>query len=427
MASEASPWRAIKYLRDGFAALLLAMTNQSAVPEMPYLINVLHITPTYYPATYWGGPIFSVYGLNNALARLPGVSLKVLTTDAAGPGVAERVDVQNLDDGLFVNQEVLFTRRVAGAEVSFELLFRLPSLIRWADVVHLTATYSFPTIPTLFLCRVLDKPVVWSPRGAIQEAYEWAGAPRKRLKRAWERLCNALIRPGRAVAHVTSERERVATQARIPRAKAVIVPNGVDVPDSLPDRVWQPDGRLRLMYLGRISPKKGIENLLHAMCQLVDSDISLRIYGTGPSDYVASIKHLAARLGLRNPMVEFAGHVDGEDKTEAFRTTDVCVVPSFSENFCMVVPEALAHGVPVIASQGTPWRQIEDKHCGLWVDNSPASLVQAILQIRSAPLAEMGRRGREWVEAEYSWESIAGKMVDVYRELVSVGAGLHEQ
>jgi glycosyltransferase involved in cell wall biosynthesis len=93
----------------------------------------------------------------------------------------------------------------------------------------------------------------------------------------------------------------------------------------------------------------------------------------------------------------------------------------------MVVPEALAHGVPVIASQGTPWRQIEDKHCGLWVDNSPASLVQAILQIRSAPLAEMGRRGREWVEAEYSWESIAGKMVDVYRELVSVGAGLHEQ
>ena len=47
-------------------------------------MKILHITPAYYPATYWGGPIFSVYHLNNALATIPGIERKVLTTNSAG-------------------------------------------------------------------------------------------------------------------------------------------------------------------------------------------------------------------------------------------------------------------------------------------------------------------------------------------------------
>jgi len=293
--------------------------------------------------------------------------------------------------------------------VSPGLLRRLPSLIRWADVVHLTATYSFPTLPTLFFCRLMGKPVVWSPRGAILDAYDWAGAPRKRLKRIWEWCCNALIPRGRVIAHVTSDKEREAVEVRVPRAKGVIVPNGVDVPVALPNREWQPDGRLRLMFLGRISPKKGIENLLSALRMLNAPDITLTIYGTGPADYEVSIRRLAADLEGPGGTVSFAGHVSGEGKAQAFRTADVCVVPSFSENFCMVVAEALAHGVPVIASHGTPWSCVEEKQCGMWVDNNPEALAQAIAAIRSMPLTEMGRRGWEWMRGEYSWNSVAAE------------------
>lgn len=381
-------------------------------------MKILHVTPTYYPATYWGGPIFSVYALNNALARLPDVALRVLTTDAAGPNMNDRVDVSALGEGLYPGQEVLFTRRVAGVCVSVELLRRLPSLIRWADVVHLTATYSFPTIPTLFLCRMLNRPVVWSHRGAILDACEWADTPRKRLKRIWERLCNALICLGRVVAHVTSEKEQAAAQARIPKAKAVIVPNGVDVPHCLTAKDWMPHNKLRLMFMGRISPKKGIENLLQAMHILNDPGVSLTIYGTGPSDYEASVRRLADELMFPIGMVVFAGHVDGEAKIRAFLSADVCVVPSYSENFCMVVAEALAHGVPVIASHGTPWGAVEEKGGGLWVDNSPDALVRAIMQLRSMPLEEMGKRGWEWMGMAYSWDSLATEMMNVYNKLI---------
>lgn len=380
-------------------------------------MNILHIAPTYYPATYWGGPIFSVYALNNALAYLPDVSLTILTTDSAGPQLEDRLDKDVLS-GLYPNQDVNITRRIWGTSVSIELLRKLPRLVRQADVVHLTATYSFPTIPTLVLCRIFNKPLVWSPRGAVLDAHQWEGSRRKRLKRWWERICNILILPGRVLAHTTAEQERAVMQQRLPRATAIIVPNAVDVPAEFSTREWLPDGRLRLMYLGRLSPKKGIENLLEAISLLKGSNISLNIYGTGDRDYTERLKLLAEQLGLLGEEVSFIGHVDGEAKSAAFAKADVCVVPSYTENFCMVVAEALAHGVPVIASHGTPWAAVEVKGCGLWVDNIPDSLVQAINKMRVMALPEMGNIGRSWMEQEFSWSSAANDMLSHYKQVV---------
>jgi glycosyltransferase involved in cell wall biosynthesis len=321
--------------------------------------------------------------------------------------------------GLYPNQDVIITRRVAGASMSFEMLKKLPGLVYWADVVHLTATYSFPTIPTLVLCRIFSKPLVWSPRGAIQDASEWEGSKHRKLKRMWERFCNTLIPFGGVVTHTTSKREQVATQKRLPRATAMIVPNGVDSPDDLPNRDWLPDGRLRLIYLGRLSPKKGIENLLHAIDIIDDPTVSLTIFGEGDIAYSAGLNELAVQLGLLGKSVFFAGKVDGEAKSTAFYNADVCVVPSHSENFCMVVAEALAHGVPVVASRGTPWAEIEENQCGFWVDNNPTSLAKAIVQIRALELPKMGSCGRAWMIREFAWSPLAEDMMDIYRSLVS--------
>ncbi len=107
-------------------------------------MNILHITPTHYPATYWGGPIFSVYQMNNALAQIANVQLKVLTTDSAGPKVSDHLS--NIEKNMSFPYEVIFTRPMAGACVSTGLLRQLPKSLRWADAVHLTATYSFLSV-----------------------------------------------------------------------------------------------------------------------------------------------------------------------------------------------------------------------------------------------------------------------------------------
>ncbi len=399
-------------------------------------MKILHVTPTYYPATYWGGPIFSVYHMNNALAELPGVQLKVLTTDSAGPKLVDRLDVASVDRSQYPNQMVIFTRRVAGVCVSIELLRRLPALIRWADGVHLTATFSFPTLPTLALCRLYGKPVVWSFRGALlddqnRHAYAPQSAFKHLIKATWNRLCRWCISPDRVALHVTTEQERVAVSRIYPESRFSIIPNGVEVPATMPQRDrTKSDGWLRLMFMGRFAPKKGIENLLQAVAKL-DIPVSLDLYGTstvgqGGRHYGEGLISLARELGLMESTVRFRGQVTGDAKTRAFTASDVCIIPSYSENFCIVVAEALAMGMPVIVSSKLlQWEEVVQQNCGLWVDNDPESLAQAIDRIRDMDLSAMGKNGKEWVMREFDWKRIARDMRNVYDNLIEEAKYVH--
>jgi glycosyltransferase involved in cell wall biosynthesis len=381
-------------------------------------IKVLHVVPAFFPATYWGGPIFSVFGLCNALAEIPGVQLRVLTSDTAGPRLSERVKVSGFPMRYPCGYDVFFTRRILMNEIAPGMLRWLWSMIRWADVVHLTGAYSFPTIPTLLACRLLKKPLVWSPRGALQATEEWKGAKKRKLKKVWEQICSAVM-PERCVLHVTSEKERKMSLERLPNAVATMIPNGTDIPELLPARRWRPDGVLRLLFLGRLDPQKGIENLLEALSQIDNDAVRLDIYGTGDFSYSRLLVSLANGLNLGD-RVRFHGHVEAEEKTAAFLAADLCIMPSHSENFGMVVVEALAHGVPVIASKGTPWATLVKKGCGLWVENSPESLAKAIQSAKEMDINGMGKRGREWVCAEMNWKRIADDMFTEYRRLVEV-------
>ena len=309
--------------------------------------------------------------------------------------------------------EVFYCAKTIGKDLSLGLLDKLPATIRWADVVHLTSAYSFSTIPTLLLCLLMRKPVVWSPRGALQR---WGGSTRPSLKKIWELTCNALLNPERCVLHVTSQDEAEESRRRITRARIEIVENGVDIPAHVPDRSWVPDGAPRLLFIGRLHTKKGIENLLQAL-KILDERVSLTICGTGEADYESSLRAQVDDLGLSR-RVRFAGHIEGEAKSRVFQNADICVVPSYTENFAMVVAEALAHGVPVIASRGTPWREIESHDCGLWVENDPESLARAIEQMRVQDLHLMGQNGRRWMQESFSWQSASERMYTIYERLV---------
>ena len=377
-------------------------------------LKILHIVPSFYPAVYFGGPTVSLYGLCNHLAALSGVDLRVMTTDTNGPKRADRIAPNELQSSVFPDYEVLFCRKLIGADFSLSLLLRLWPQIAWADVVHVTATYSSPTIPALIAARALRKPVVWSPRGALQR---WAQSKRVAAKRVWEQLCDVLLDPERSVLHLTSQMEADESALRIRKAKPLVIENGVDAPELLPVRDWRPNGQLRLLYIGRLDPKKGIDNLLEALAGMRDRSMRLRICGGGSPEYAAYLGNICRQLGLETT-VTFVGIVEGAAKIEEFLSADVCIVPSHTENFGMVVAEALAHGTPVIASRGTPWSAIETHGAGLWVPNDPKELAGAISRIRQSDLPAMGRAGRQWMMRSYTWRAIAERMLAVYRGLV---------
>ena len=370
-------------------------------------MKVLHVVPSFHPAYFYGGPIRSTFELCRNLAEL-GCEVRVLTTDANGLSKVLDVD-KNEEVELPEGFRVRYCPRRLRHSVSPTLMRLLPTYMRWADVVHLTGVYNFPTLPTLWGGRSLNKAMIWSPRGALQR---WEGSSRIGLKAVWDFLWYHTTDRAELTMHVTSEHESRETLARFPKLRMAMIPNGVDVPADL-DRTER-NGDLRLLFIGRLDPKKGIEALLKA-CSLVDSapPWRLAIAGWGAPEYVSQLKEQIHALGVKG-RVEIMGEVLSEAKKRLFECSDVTLVPSYTENFAIVVAEALAHGVPVIASKGTPWSRLEDMKCGLWVDNDPETLAAAIRSISTMPLQDMGSRGREWMQNEFSWRSVTKQMLDVY-------------
>lgn len=310
--------------------------------------------------------------------------------------------------------EVICCHRIARRAISPAMLRMLMHHVKWADVVHLHEAYSFPTIPTMIAARLFDRPLVWMPHGGLQR---WARTRRQRLKKIWEMGCRVAA-PARLALHMTSRAEADDSAARFPNVTMIVIPNGVEVLTELP--IKKRGSILRVGFIGRLNEIKGIENLL-AACRLVKDGsglaLSVDIAGTGEPSYEDSLRRKIIGLGVSDT-VRMVGEVRGAAKADFFARHDVIVLPSHTENFGIVVAEALAHGVPVIASRGTPWAQLETKECGLWVYNDPASIASATERIATMPLDEMGARGRRWMEELYSWDRATDELLDLYGQMI---------
>ena len=386
-------------------------------------MNVLHVSPSFYPATRFGGPIWSTLELCNCLAEQPNLNVKVVTTDMGCEGVDTHSKSCSLQNFMPLNYDVTYARCIFGRDIAPGLITTLLQEIRRADIIHLTGVYSFPTLPTLFLARAAKKPVLWSPRGALLASENWEAASHPKKKRAWEACCTRLSSKSRTVLHVTSQPELGASLGRMPQLRAVMIPNGVEIPRNIapPKRKLTrercKDEALNILYIGRLHPIKALENLIVALSILPTGFATLSILGRGSSAYKGDLVNLVNSLGLTES-VSFHGHFDEDAKQEAYARADVCVLPSHSENFGMVVAEALASCTPVIASAGVPWPELEVRNCGIWTkDNTPECLAEALIDINQRDRRTMGRNGRRWMQSEFNWHQISRMFVSVYEAM----------
>ncbi|SFS01626.1 glycosyltransferase [Yoonia litorea] len=367
-------------------------------------MKILHITPSFFPATFWGGPIWSTKAICDGIAQTEGFDLSVMSSDAAGLRVSDRVVPVGLP------YPVRYFRRVAGHAFAPAMFASLPGAIAAADVVHITGVFSAPTLPTLALCKVFGKPLIWSPRGAIQATEAWGDCPRRGQKRAFLQLARMLM-PAAVVLHATSASEAEANTAVFRHASSCTIPNAVTLPPAVPRHAEQ--DALRLMFLGRLHPKKGLDLLIKAMDALPRS-VSLDIYGDGSPDDLAALQTLAGRVGQR---VRFHGHVEGQAKWDAFARADLFVLPSHSENFGIAIAEALAHCVPVLTTDATPWQDLDRHGCGRAISLQTDDLATVILQMGQEDLPAMGQRGRAWMQRDFAPEAMVARFADLYRGL----------
>jgi glycosyltransferase involved in cell wall biosynthesis len=376
-------------------------------------VTVLHVTPTFYPAARFGGPIVSLRGLCDALAVRGDTEITVLTSDSSGFRSSERLSQEEMASAREeLAYPVAYRRKTCGAEFSISMLAAIAEMVAQADVVHISYAYSWSSLAALRACVRAGVSAVWTPRGALQG---WSERRKRRLKRLWDGYALRLCRHGNVVLHFTSDAEAADSIAAMPGVRHVVVQNGVDIPPVV-RHAPRAGSALRVLYLGRLHPIKALGNLLSALARTGD-DITLDICGDGDAAYRAELEAriLRERLGKR---VRLHGHVDGPEKESLLQTADLLVLPSHTENFGMAAAEALACGIPVLASTGTPWQELDARGCGRCVPNDAASLAAALRQMQGMDLEAMGERGREWMRSSFSWEASAEAMHDVYTSML---------
>lgn len=152
------------------------------------------------------------------------------------------------------------------------------------------------------------------------------------------------------------------------------------------------------------------------------------VSGELEKEYEAKVKARVKELGLEDLFI-FTGALNDDEKWEAYARADLFVLPTYSENFGIVVAEALWAGVPVITTKGTPWKELEERKCGKWIDlpsggsNSSAwpTLVfalEGVMSMSDDERQEMGESGRKLVEEKYTWNAVVKKMIVGYEEIL---------
>jgi len=145
----------------------------------------------------------------------------------------------------------------------------------------------------------------------------------------------------------------------------------------------------------------------------------------GP-DKVGHLEEVMRRVRMHGleSSVEYVGEAEAAVKAALFENANLFVLPSFSENFGVVVAEALAHGLPVITTRGAPWEGLVNYGCGWWVEPTVDGLTEALreaLCMDPASLCKMGEKGSEYAK-EFGWPDISLKTADVYRWVLGQGS-----
>ncbi len=385
-------------------------------------MRILHVVPTYLPATRYGGPIVAVHSLCRALAAR-GHAVEVFTTSIDGPfDTAVPHDRPVMLDGVKVRY--FASRRLRRLSYAPSLMQSLHDEISGADVVHLHSAFLWPTWRAARLSHKRRIPYVISPRGMLVKTLI---ASRNRLiKSAWIALIERSNLEQASAIHATSaiEAEEIRKFGwQLPRV--AVVPNGVDAVEE-PSRQDAPAADIAalagqqplVLFFGRLAQVKGLDRLLRAFACTRRG--TLAIVGNDYEGLATDLSEMARQLKIDERVRIVPRTITDAEKECMFAAARAFVLPSYSESFGNVVLEAMQRGLPVIVTPEVGAAEVvKESGGGLVASGDAQSLGAAIdgLTEDAAKSSAMGETGRRHVSERYGWQTVAARMEALYDEL----------
>ncbi len=378
-------------------------------------MRVLHIISSLRRSS--GGPVRSSQGLAAALSAC-GCDVRLLSLSPGDENAKGNVDwlAHAERNGFF-----------GAAKALHEVLAGF-----MPELVHVHGIWSMHTHLSCLAAWNRNIPFIVAPRGMLEPWSLNAKRFKKRLA-LWLYQGRNLRRAVALHATAVSEAEQLRRLGYV--QPIIISPNGVDLPGDMPPRARRPDGKRTLLFLSRIHPKKGLLELVEAWAALKSDKVarpgsgdcetrSWHVQYAGP-DYGGHLRVVRRRireLGLENDFT-YLGELSDAGKWQRYRNADMFVLPSFSENFGIVVAEALAAGLPVITTKGAPWPELSGaRRCGWWIDIGRGPLVAALREailLTDEERSRIGENGRALVKGKYTWDAIAKKLMGAYERVLT--------
>jgi len=380
------------------------------------------IIPSFYPAVIFGGPIFSTLHTCKALAKLENVHINVSTTNT---NMHSKLDVETNKNIRFEeNFYVKYYDETKIDKFSLQLFLNVWRDIKNADVVHVQAIFSTPTPISLLYAKLFKKPILLSPRGSLGG---WCIDNGSKFKSLW---LNYVLKPlvQNITWHATAQQEKDEILFIYPDAKVAIIPNGIEYELFQKSNILNKQEYLQkftkqelnaekvIISMGRLQKKKGFDILIAAFAKTLQTypSSALLIAGLDEGEE-QNLKKQVQELGLENK-VFLVGAISGQDKIDFLANADLFVLPSHNENFGNVYVESLATGTPIVASKMTPWEEVEEFHCGKWVENSVEETSKAMTEMLERDRETMRVNAKELAK-KYDWKNIALEFKNLYGSL----------
>lgn len=359
-----------------------------------------------------GGPSRSLPTMVIELSKL-GVDCEIITYNSSNPNI-ELLNENNIDIKL-LNREKNFFHRKFSSDYSLSLNTTDEA------IVHCQHIWSMSMHRAIMEAHKKNIPYIVSPRGSLEP---WSLKQNPIIKKIAWGLYQYNDLQQAACIHATAVSEAQHIRDLKISSPIAIIPNGIN-PDNYPLKEYRNKEINRVLFLSRLHPKKGLNILFEAWSKLpveLKENWILTIAGEGDTSY--SINDLRQKLSLDYPdqNIEIIGPQYGMDKIKCYHSADIFILPSYSENFGMVVAEAMSCGVPVITTTGTPWHELQDNNIGWWVNPNVDNIMLALMQAMSMPIAELwekGRKSRDFVLKNYSIRSLAVKYQTLYEWIIN--------
>lgn len=319
---------------------------------------------------------------------------------------------------------------------SSELHRQIQPLAADHDIVHIHGIWQFPDWAAAAAARRAGVPYMVTPHGSLQPARLRKSSLKKRVSAV---LADRAMLNQASCLHATAADEAEAFRLYGYRGPIALIANGITPAERIDsDRAATLDasfrqefpetrGRRLLLFLSRIEPIKGVTTLARAWadCARQFPDWHLVLVGPDERSHLQEVRAILREGGVLD-RTTITGPLYGERKTAAYVASELFVLPTISENFGLVIGEALSHRLPVITTTGAPWPGIVEHGCGWWIAPSRNALVDTLrvaLPLAHAELAARGDRGAAWIARDFTWESESRLLLQTYDWLLGGRTG----